>query len=189
MKIAVGVSPRNAQSYDDEIEQALRDAISAAKKNAGAIGSCGIDDASDTQQVDAFARQAKLAKELELPLIVEAPGCEDRAFEIVQEHGLPFDRVLLRVGNLDKALLAPWIEAGCFLSFNAAHANDPMALYQFVEALPADRVMVESGAPQAKLEVLAGEQPRTDQVVYVADAIISLVSAAQLAENFQAFYF
>ena len=188
MKVAVGVSPRHAHRYDDEIEQALRDALSAAKKNAGAIGSCGIDDVSDTVQLAASTRQVALAKELALPLIVKAPACEGRAFEIVQERDLPFDQVLLRVDGIDEASLSSWVEAGSYLSFNAAHANEAEALYRFAETLPADRIMVESGAPSAQLKLLAGEKPRTDQVVYVADAIISLVSAAQLTENFQAFF-
>ena len=188
MNVAVGVSPRHAHRYDDEIEQALRAAISAAKKNAGAIGSCGIDDVSDTVQLAAFTRQVALAKELALPLIVKAPACEGRAFEIVQESDLPFDQVLLRVDGIDEASLSSWVEAGSYLSFNAVHANEPEALYRFVETLPADRIMVESGAPSAQLELLAGEKPRTDQVVYVADAIISLVPAAQLTESFQAFF-
>ena len=146
MKVAVGVIPRHAHRYDDEIEQALRAALSAAKKNAGAIGSCGIDDVSDTVQLAAFTRQVALAKELALPLIVKAPACEGRAFEIVQESDLPFDQVLLRVDGIDEASLSSWVEAGSYLSFNAAHANEAEALYRFAETLPADRIMVESGA-------------------------------------------
>ena len=202
IKAAIGVNPGNAGSYSDEVEKALREA--ASDKSVEAIGSCGIVDIDDAGQVGAFKRQVSLAVELGLVLVAEAPAVASLgpaalgrdAVEnalvcmrgIMEEAGIDFSKVLVRASATDPALIAPFIEVGCHVSFDAAAANDPVALCEAVASMPADRVLVESGAPAHTLDVLAGQPGRTDQVVFVADAIQAIVPASQIAANAAALF-
>lgn len=186
MKVAIGVSPDHAAAYDDAVEQSIVQATS--HKDVVAIGSCGMHDANDRCQMDVFERQIALAKTQELVLIVEASGAYDAAFELVAKSGIALDRVLLRAFDGSLEQLAPWVNGGCFVSFDGRMANDPAMLCSLVDALPADRVLVESGAPTAQLDLLAGEPSRTDQVVFLVDIINSRVSAEQIARNAASLY-
>lgn len=181
MKVAIGVSPRNAASYDDGVERALRQ--SASDKHVCAIGSCGLAGPADDVQVSAFSRQVELAKELKLVLVAEASGAYDQALDIVLQAGMPPARVLLRAFDGTTEELAKWVDAGCYVSFDARAADDPVAACALAELVPSNRLLVESGAPHVQVSALAGFPARPDQVVFAADAIISLCPAPQLFMN------
>lgn len=186
MKVAVGVSPRNAASYDDAVEQALREA--SAQKAVVAIGSCGLADPADEAQSRAFSHQIALANELDMPLVVEAPGAFDAAFSLLKQHGLPQAGVLLRAQGASADELRPWIGEGCYIAFDVRVADDPLGACELAKSVPVDRLLVESGAPDTATGILAGHPARADQVVFAADVLLSLCPAAQLMDNFTSLF-
>ena len=189
-----GVDPRHAASYDEKVDERIRAAVQAGKVHA--IGSCGLNAANsnDANREDslveeqAFRSQIKIAREFDLPLVVQAGGSHLRAHEILLEEAYPFDQVLVRAFDGSREDLQRWVQAGCYVSFGGWSADDPLALCRLVDNVPTDRVLVESGAPDQAIDLLSGYPSRCDQVVFVADAIISHVSAQQLAANAAAFY-
>ena len=186
MLAAVGVGPRNAAFYTDAVEESLRSA--AALKHVRAIGSCGISEPADEAQVHAFRRQAALAAELGMPLVVEAHGAYEAALEMLAEWGRPVAGVLLRAFDGDSDDLRAWTGAGAFVSFDSRIADDPGTWNGLAALVPQDRILVESGAPGTRLEMLAGFPPRCDQMTFAAEAIAPLLPPDQLARNFSALY-
>ena len=191
MKVVVGVSPENAASYDDTVDAGIRACVKAGKVQA--MGPCGlVSNSAPAEAADAIGRafhcQVAIAREFHLPLIVEANGAHERTFGALEKEGFPFDRLAVRAFNGTDDDLRRWVEASSYVSFGADSANSPMELRHQVELVAPDRVLVESGAPEQTLDSLAGYPARCDQVVYVAEAITSLVPAKQLATNASEFF-
>lgn len=183
---AIGIAPENAHSCTAETFQKIREA--APLKNVKALGSCGIDDFDDAVQVEVFKHQVELACEFDLPLIVNAGGDQARLLEMLVAYGFSDRKVLVRNFQGDEGDLQPWVDLGAYVSFDALSTTDPVRYCNLAKAVPFDRIVVESGAPDRGLEVLSGFDPRCDQVVFVADVLQGVVSSSQLAQNCHAFY-
>ena len=188
IRFALGVSSRNAASYTDDIEAAIRQTAQDKRKHVLAIGRCGLADAHDQLQASAFERQASLARELDLPLIVEGTGSLDVALDILKSEGLPARGVLLSGFADTPEELAPWCDAGAWVSFDARAADDPVAFSRLAQAMPANRLLVESGAPEYAPRLLSGYDARADQVVFAADALMGCAGPGVFAENFKALF-
>jgi len=185
-KVAIGVDAAYANQFDDDVEAALRTAAHEGK--AHAIGSCGLSDAGSNAQKDAFLRQVAIAQEFELPLIVQSNGAHAETLAILNGTDFPLGRVLVHAFNGTDDELQLWAQAGCYVSFNGARANDAEALLKQATLVSPDRVLVESGAPADALDELSGYPARCDQSVFAAAAILPHVSAEQLAANAAAFF-
>lgn len=181
LKACVGISAKNASLLDGSLKQSLR--ALAAEKTVAAIGSCGLDDPDDEAQADALRFQASLAHELKLKLIVKATSAPERALRIIEEAGLAASDVLAHGFAAGPDGLQPWVDAGCHVSFNAKLADNPDLLRTLVAAMPVERVLLESGAPDETLDLLAGYPARPDQVVFAAEAIADICPADQLFRN------
>jgi len=200
MKVVAGVEPAFASAYDDAVDAGIRAAAQAGKVHA--VGSCGLGNAGEalpdgrlgsavpsaSARMHAFERQITIAREFGLPLIVQANGAHAQTREALEGEGFPLDCVLVRAFSGSDDDLRAWVQAGSYISFGGWSADDPTELARLVELVPTDRVLVESCAPQETIDQLAGLPARCDQVVFVADAMRSYVSAEQLASNAAAFY-
>lgn len=180
------MAPSHAGQYNDEIEAALRDAV--GQKAVVAVGSCGLNALADDVQQGAFERQVALALDAGLPLIVEARGAYDRAIECLKEWEVPPDCVALRAQDASFDELATWATWGAYIVFDGLATDDPAGYSAFVDSMPANRVLVASGAPEAGVAMLAGCKPRADQVVFVVSSIASHMASIQLVENAKSFF-
>ena len=186
MKVAVGVESRSASSYDDTVEAIIREAAQAGQVHA--IGSCGLALDGGEAQEHAFESQVAIAAEFDLPLILNASGNHARMLALLKSESFPLERTLAHAfeGSDDELIL--WVEAGCYVSFSGKSANDPGKLLHQAKIVPANRLLVESGAPDEALDALSGQPPRCDQSVFVAEIVRERVSAEQIAKNADAFY-
>lgn len=185
ISFSLGVAPENASRFTSEIESSILE--HAANKHVRAIGSCGLDENRDGTQLDVFKRHIALAHETALPLIIEARGAYDEALDVLLTEGVPEHGILLRGFDGTEAQLARWLERAPYVSFDVRAANDPVTFSSLARMVPETRIVVESGAPASSADALTGYPARPDQVVFAADALISICPAPQLAENVKAF--
>lgn len=197
--VALGVPPEQSEFFDTTVEQSMREAV--ANKHVRAIGSCGLSEPNSEYQLAVFKRQLDLALEFDLPIIVQA-GVESEGdacdagdaggtaiiLEILKRSGLPADRVMLRACAATADDLRAWAEWGSYVAFDAHAANDAVAACKVADLFPANRILLESGAPAVQAEKLAGYPARADQVVFAADALLGICPAAQLAANYATFF-
>lgn len=181
IRIVIGVSPDHASAYTDEVEEAIRAVVQG--KTVCALGSCGIGRDAGKAQEHAFARQIALAKELSLPLVVEARGAYERALDFLLTEGMPEKGVILRAGDATSEQLAKWADEGSYISLGPTGLDDPLSFFDRARELPADRMLFESGAPYERLGVLGGADSRCDQVVFVADILQEICPPIRLVEN------
>lgn len=188
VRFALGVSARNAHSYTDDVEESIRQIVSDQRASVLAIGRCEFGESGDECERRAFERQAALAHEFGLPLIVGSPGSWMPALKLLETGGFPERGVLLSGFDGPREELEAWCAAGAYVSFDARAANDPDRFSELAQIVPADHLLVESGAPRWTLDALAGAQPRADLVVFVAAALKDRVDSSVFTENFSALF-
>lgn len=153
-----------------------------------AIGSCGLSANPSNEENNAFEKQIALANELGMPLIVKVDGCYESAWSILKNAGVPARGIMLRMPDVSAEQLTPWIEAGCYFTFGPRTVEDPAFFCNLAKALPGDRILIESGAPDNGIPPLSGLPPRCDQSVFIADVLQGICPTPQIVANTERFF-
>lgn len=147
---AAGIHPHEAALFEEG--HALEVAELARAGRLVAVGEIGLDYHYDRsprdRQRDVFRRQVRLARELDLPIVVHAREADEDAATILREEGA--DRVggVLHCFTAGPELAAAALDLGLTLSFSGI-LTYPSAgpLRQIARELPGGSFMVETDAP------------------------------------------
>lgn len=145
------IHPHEANlATDENLDKIRKIALSKVGKKLVAIGETGLDyfrnKHSKEVQVEAFKKQIKLAKELDLPLIIHCRDGIPDALLILKDENVERAVFHCFTGTLNKAKIC-W-ERGFYISFTgictypAAHE-----LREIVASSPQDRMMIETDCP------------------------------------------
>ena len=209
VRIAVGVHPHNARSYDAEMEKTLLERLSDSR--VGALGEIGLDYHYDFSPRDVqrrvFERQVAIAKEMGLPIALHLRAGDDpvaddahrEAFEILQTVGFPGAGTLLHCCALPPDELRPWVEAGCYVAYGGAITfKNADAAREGARIVPEDRLMVETDSPYMTPEPMRGAACTPAHVVFTAARLAEARGIepggnrarflAQLHDNTERFY-
>lgn len=178
MRIAAGVHPHNAKSYDADMERFLLELLS--DKRTSALGEVGLDyhyDFSPREvQRDVFRRQVQIAHETGLPLILHMREAHDDGFRILEEEGFPSAGVLLHCFNLDREELERWVERDCFIAFGgpltfkkADYVRDAAA------RVPLDHLLTETDSPYMTPEPLRGTVCEPAHVIWTSEKLAEVL--------------
>ena len=148
---AVGCHPHDAKIFDDKGGEELVKEL-ASRNAVLAIGEIGLDyhynlSTPEVQQ-DVFRRQIRLARELELPVIVHHRDAEADLARILEQENASQVRGILHsfTASLETAEAA--IDHGFLISFSGIVTfNNAEALQAVARALPLDSILVETDCP------------------------------------------
>nr|MBA2321733.1 TatD family hydrolase [Deltaproteobacteria bacterium] len=86
---AVGLHPHDASKWDDAFEALLRELVTGTR--VVAVGEMGLDFHYDLsprdRQRDVLARQVRLARSVDQPIVVHDREAGDETFEVVRDNG------------------------------------------------------------------------------------------------------
>ncbi len=176
---SVGSHPDDADHMDGKLLDRYRQL--AAHPKVRAIGEIGLDyhyeDVPRAQQIIAFEEQIELAEALKLPVIVHMREATEDAMGIVKRH--PDLRGVFHCfsGSAD---LARWlVDRGWYLGFTGVvtFKNARRAL-EAVEAIPLDRILIETDCPYMAPEPYRGRRNDSRLVPLVAKKIAELKGLA-----------
>ncbi len=159
----VGVHPHEAHELDDKNRRAIRSWLE--DERVVALGECGLDyhymRSPRETQLTVFAEQIALARELAMPVSIHVRGNEnsdqdtqdaynayDELLDIWKSEGRGELTGVLHcyTGSLEVAQRA--MEAGFFVSFSGIVTfKGSRELREVAQAIPLDRLMVETDAP------------------------------------------
>lgn len=175
---AVGVHPHDAGGLEDGHLFELTALASEGENDVVAIGESGLDFHYDNSprsaQRGAFREQIRLARELELPLVVHSRDAEEDTLKILREEKLG-PGVLMHCFSGGREMAEGCLELGCYiavggvLTFNSASGLRALA----GEIIPQERLVLETDAPYLAPEPHRG---RRNEPAYVRAV------AARLAE-------
>ena len=172
---SVGSHPDDADHVDGKLLDHYRQLASHPKVRA--IGEIGLDyhyeDVPRGQQIIAFEEQIELAEALKLPAIVHMREATEDVMTIVKRH--PDLRGVFHCfsGSAD---LARWlVDRGWYLGFTGVvtFKNARRAL-EAVEAIPIDRILIETDCPYMAPEPYRGRRNDSRLVPLVAKKIAEL---------------
>lgn len=188
----VGIHPDAADTVDDGSVAELRTLASGNK--VVAIGETGLDLYHETNppleiQADAFRRQANLAHELGLPLVVHSRHAEKETLSMLKEISAdrPADgRGVVHCFEGDLSFAENIIDLGYLISFTANITypkND--ALRDVVRQVPLKKFMLETDAPFLPPQGKRGERNESANTRVVAEKVAKVkgITLKEVAEK------
>lgn len=184
---AVGCHPHDAKTMDESMLLMFKGL--AKKEKVQAIGEIGLDyhyDHSDREtQKFWFARQIQLALELKMPIIIHDREANDDVMRILKEEGVfskerrdQFDgdaKLLLHCFSGSKELAEQYLKLGATLSIAGpiTYKNARKGI-EVVQAIPLDRLLIETDSPYLTPEPLRGKRNMPPYVQYTAAKIAEI---------------
>lgn len=192
---SVGLHPHEADTSNSDIELQLAD---LAKKNkVVAIGEIGLDYfknySKPENQRPLFIRLLKLAKDLNLPIVIHCRQAEEDVLNILKET-MPI-RGVVHCFSGDQNFLKNCLDLGFFISFTCnVTYKKAQNLRDIVKIMPLDRLMLETDAPYLSPEGFRGKRNDPTYVKLLATKIaeikgISLEEIARVtSDNAKGFF-
>lgn len=182
-----GLHPHDARFWTEAVGQALVEA--AAHPRVVAIGEAGLDYFYDQspreRQQEALREQARIARAVDLPLVVHDRDSAGEVLAILDQEG-SFDGagVLWHCFTGDVAMMQRVLAAGGYLSlsgivtFGSAHA-----LRQVAAHAPLDRLLIETDSPWLAPTPHRGKRNEPALIGAVADQVAQCrgISTAEVA--------
>jgi TatD DNase family protein len=193
----VGVHPHEAKSWSAESEGKMR--AVAGREKIVAIGECGLDffyKLSEPEiQKDVFARQVRLACELNKPVIVHCRDAWDECLDILEREGRGAVKGVFHCFTGGPEIL-PRIKAlDFFVSFSGIVTFPKSDQIQKAAPLvPLNRILVETDCPYLAPQKMRGKRNEPAFVWMVAEKIAELrgmtleEAARACAENASALF-
>ena len=176
---SVGVHPHDAKLYDDKAEAHLIDLATSSKKVI-AWGEIGLDYYYDHSprdvQREVFRRQIRVAKELNLPIIIHSRDADDETVEILREEcgptnadeGVGVPGIMHCFGGTPEMAMA-LLPLGFLISF-AGNVTFKKAgnLREAAAVVPLDKLLVETDCPFLTPIPFRGKRNEPSYVVHTA---------------------
>lgn len=168
---AAGIHPQDCGAFSLSALEEIR-ALSAHEKCV-AIGEIGLDYHyenydRETQKVW-FERQCELAKELELPVIVHDRDAHADTYEII-ERVRPFGVMHCFSGSAE--LAEQYLKLGFYISFSGVLTfKNAKKTVRAAEAVPLDRLLIETDAPYLAPEPRRGSRNDSSLVRYTCEKL------------------
>jgi TatD DNase family protein len=172
----VGIHPHNAKTIHANLLSPLREL--AQRSKVVAIGEIGLDYyrhlSPRIQQKEAFEQQIRLAKELELPVVIHDREAHADVLEVVRSYGKDVTGVMhCFSGSVEMAREA--IKLGYLISL-AGPVTFPNArnLHQLVQNLPVESVVLETDCPWLAPQPHRGKRNEPAFIVETARKVAEL---------------
>lgn len=174
---SVGWHPVDAKDYQAEDYEWLKSLTKHPKVIA--IGEIGLDYYWDTSpkevQQDVFREQIRLAKEVNLPILIHNREAHGDVLNILQEEGADQVGGIMHAfsGSVEMAMAC--IEMNFYISFGGPvtfkNARKPK---EVATEIPLDRILIETDSPYLTPHPFRGKRNETGYVRYVAEVLAEL---------------
>jgi TatD DNase family protein len=185
---AVGVHPHDTETMDDMMLQLLKGL--AKKPKVRAIGEIGLDFYYDNSPRDIqrkwFRQQIKLAKEVNLPIIIHDRDANNEVMNILKEEKAFDTGVLMHCYSGSPELAKQYIRKGAYISIAGPITfKNARKAVQVVEAIPMEYLMIETDSPYLTPHPYRGKRNESSYVRYVAEKIAEIkgISIEEVAEK------
>lgn len=174
---AVGIHPHDASTLDDSLLLMIE--ALTKKPKVQAIGEIGLDFHYDFSPRDVqrhwFREQLRLAKRLNLPVIIHDREANQETFDTLREEKSFETGVLMHCYSGSGELAKQYVKLGGYISIaGPVTFKNSRKLIEVVEAVPLDRLMIETDAPYLTPEPFRGKRNESMYVKYVCEKIAQI---------------
>lgn len=173
----IGVHPHSSQDFNEEVLNRVK--MLAQHKKCVAIGEIGLDYyyndlAPKKAQIECFRSHLKLAKELDLPVIIHNRDSEEDLIRILTEEKTDNLRGVLHCFPADINLLDRALTLDFNVSFTGNITFKKSEHYDTIKAVPLERFMIETDSPYMAPVPFRGKRNEPSYVLKVAEKIAEI---------------
>lgn len=170
----VGVHPHSASELNKENLQKIKE---LSKNNkVVAIGEIGLDFYYDNSPRDVqrkwFKEQLKLAKELNLPVVIHSRDACQETFDTIKESQDGTLRGVLHCFSGSAEMAQEYVKLGFYISIGGPVTfKNARVVREVAEVVPLDKLLIETDCPYLTPEPFRGKRNEPSYVKYVAQKI------------------
>ncbi len=158
---AVGIHPHDVEMMTEEMLSEIE--TLAQNPKVKAIGEIGLDYYRDLSprelQKKWFIEQLRLAKKLNLPVVIHDRDANEDVLKILKEEHQFETGVLMHCYSGSKELAMQYVKLGAYISIAGPLTyKNARKTVEVVEAVPVDRLMIETDAPYLTPEPYRGKR-------------------------------
>ncbi len=158
---AVGIHPHDVEMMTEEMLSEIE--TLAQNPKVKAIGEIGLDYYRDLSprelQKKWFIEQLRLAKKLNLPVVIHDRDANEDVLKILKEERQFETGVLMHCYSGSKELALQYVKLGAYISIAGPLTyKNARKTVEVVEAVPVDRLMIETDAPYLTPEPYRGKR-------------------------------
>ena len=174
---AVGIHPENANEFNLDLINELRDIIKNNKKIV-AIGEIGLDyywseNPKRSVQKDALRSQMKLANELGLPVIIHDRDAHQDTLEIMREF--PDVKGIVHCFSGSVEMAKECLQLGYYIGVTGVVTfKNSKKVKDVVSSVPIERLLVETDCPYMAPEPKRGKRNKSDYIKFIIDKIAEI---------------
>lgn len=174
----VGWHPTKAGSYSEEVEKMLTNLVE--KEEIIALGEMGLDyhwmEDSKEIQIDSFRKQIRLAKKLNLPIVVHNRESTEDVYRVLKEEKIEKIGGIMHSFNLSPEWLEKFLDLGMHISFSGVLTfKNAAKVKESAKRVPLDKILIETDAPYLSPEPNRGKRNEPSYVRFVAKELAELL--------------
>lgn len=180
MYAAIGVHPSEIKDLNESEMQWLRKTANE-DSDVVAIGEIGLDYYWDKdpevqeKQVYWFKRQLELAKELDLPVIIHSRDAAEKTMEIMKEASVQGIRAVIHCYSYSAEQAKQYVKLGYYIGVGGVITfKNGRKLRETVEAVPMDRILLETDCPYMAPEPFRGKRNDSTMIPYIVEKIAEI---------------
>ncbi|HLR91964.1 MAG TPA: TatD family hydrolase [Atopostipes sp.] len=173
----VGWHPTEAGSYSDEVEEKLIHLLQTEK--IVGMGEMGLDyhwmEDPKPVQIEAFRRQIRVAKELDIPITVHNRDSTEDVYQVLKEEHVGDVGGIMHSFNLTPEWQERFLDLGMHISYSGVltFSNAP-EVKESAKVVPLDKVLIETDAPYLSPMPYRGKRNEPSYVRFVAEELAEL---------------
>ncbi len=172
---AVGIHPHNVASLADEDMSIIK--LYAKKPKVMAIGEIGLDFYYDNSPRDLqrkwFREQLKIAKDLDMPVIIHSRDADKECFDIIKESGVRKGVIHCYSGSYQMAL--DYVKMGFYIGIGGVVTySNARKLVEVTEKCPLESILIETDCPYLSPVPNRGKRNDSTNLKYVVDKIAEI---------------
>lgn len=173
MYAAVGIHPNEVQNISNL--DIIRDLCNNPK--VVAIGEIGLDYHYTREYIDLqkywFNEQLKLAKELNLPVIIHSREASQDCFNIIKDSKIDKGDIHCYSGSVEMAL--EYIKMGFYIGIGGVITfSNSKKLVEVVNSIPLNKILIETDSPYLSPVPNRGKRNNSQNLIYICEKIAQI---------------
>ncbi|MGM0409865.1 MAG: TatD family hydrolase [Bacillota bacterium] len=178
---AIGIHPHDADTFNLNVSKKLNKL--ADNDKVVAIGEIGLDFHYDNspreKQKQSFRAQLRLAKKLDLPVVIHTRDADKETLNILKDEKAIDIGGIMHCFASDKKMAKEILDLGFYIAFGGLITFKNLSnLRDVVKEVPLDRLLIETDSPYLTPEPHRGKRNEPAYVKFVAEKIAEIKGIA-----------